>query len=149
MMLRSPRQHQRLARKIVGREARALKLRGILGAETEFLLEYALGGHKLHPVDAEGQLEVQSRIGNADHAAEALDNGPLLRLYRIKGAERGPGDSRNANDHRDCGTLPSARATPSGAATTPGGTVRTPGSIDQLFDNIYCLIHGFSVEMFN
>ena len=114
------RQHQRFARKIVGREARALKLRGILGAETEFLLEYALGGHELHPVDAEGQLEVQSRIGDSDHAAEALDDGPLLRLHRIKRAERCPGHNRNANDDRDA--LRTARATHA-AATAPVRTV--------------------------
>ena len=143
------RQHQRFARKIVVRKARALKLSGILGAETEFLLEYALGGHELHPVDAEGQLEVQSRIGNTDHAAEALDDGPLLRLYRIKRAECGPGDNRDANEDRECGGLPTDRATHPGAATTPARTARTAGGIDKLFDNISCLTHDFFRGIFS
>jgi hypothetical protein len=52
--------------------------------KAELLLQHPLGGDVLHLVDAERQLEVQARVGDADHGAEALDHRPLLGLHGVE-----------------------------------------------------------------
>src|SRR5690606_2805488 len=100
------RQHQRLVRDVV-REPRPWGRR-VLGTEAELLFQDALGGDGLHAVDAERQLEVQARIGDAAHFAEALDDCPLLGLHRIKGAQDAPDDEQYAESNQH-GRGPEAR----------------------------------------
>ena len=128
-------QHQRLVRKIPIGETRALGPRAFLGAETELLLQHAFRSHELHPVEAKRQLEMQPRISNTDDAAEALDNGSLLRLHRVKRTKRGPSQKSESDDDGD---LPrSGTAGPARTAASSTGPVGDARCAQQLFDQIF------------
>ena len=63
---------------------------GLHGAEAELLLELALHRHLQHPLDAEGQAEVQAGIGAAHVLAEAQHHGDLLRLHLVEAGDHRP-----------------------------------------------------------
>ncbi len=95
------REHHRLTEEIRGSKARARSGRDFFASESKFLLQDALSGDDLHSIDAKRQLEVQSGVGDPVHTTEALDDGSLLGLHGIKGAERSPPQQSNTQNDDD------------------------------------------------
>jgi hypothetical protein len=89
-----PGQHQGFIRKIVLGVPRGLAHRG--RAETEFLLEHPLGGHVLHAVDPERQLEVEAGSRGLDHRPEAFDHRLFFRLHGVDHGQ--PPDGKHQED---------------------------------------------------
>src|SRR5690606_36429621 len=68
-------------------------------------------------VDAEGQLEMQARVGDADDLAEAFDDRALLGLDGIEQAEVSPSRDQYGRDDADQAKLTRARRARPAAAT--------------------------------
>ena len=71
---------------------------GLHGAEAELLLQLALDGNLQNPLDAEGNLEVQSRVGAAHVLAEAQDEPGLFGIDREEAGESQHQDQQTADD---------------------------------------------------
>ena len=92
-------QHQRLALLGAGLLVAGARV-AARGAEPELLLEHAAGGHEGDPVDPEGQLEVQPRVADRHHGAEALHH---RHAFGLDGVDRAPDRERQQGQHREPG----------------------------------------------
>src|SRR5690606_26657315 len=117
----------------------AAVLGNVLRAEAEFLLQHALGRDVLHGVYAERQLEMQTRIGDVEHAAEALDDRTLLGLHGVEGAEQAPDGERGYG--RDCERAPAAASGYAAEAGRPPAAAGLPAARQQFFDDVFRLAH--------
>src|SRR5690606_31678083 len=112
-------EHKGFRLQIFGRVGAGATLASAAGTEAELLLEHPFGGNALDLVHAEGELEVQSRVGDVDHRAEALDHGALLGLDGVEARERRPAEDENQQDGDEAElALAAASAATAGATTT-------------------------------